>query len=101
QKLTPLKNLDLSKNSKILRICPTRKNPPFPHSTRFSGEQGDAEGNLKTPIRWPVLEFIPIKPLVATGSDGLGSYAGHSRFPSRDRGHPPSTGGSGPSRSEI
>ena len=36
-------------------------------------------------------EFIPIKPLAAKGSDGLGSDAGHSRVPSRDRGHRPST----------
>jgi|SRR6266852_4424186 len=41
------------------------------------------------------IEFIPIKPLAAKGSDGLGSYAGHSRVPSRDRGHRPSTAGSG------
>ena len=40
-------------------------------------------------------EFIPIKSLAATGSGGPGSYAGHSRVPSRDRGRPPSTGGSG------
>jgi hypothetical protein len=38
-------------------------------------------------------EFIPIKSLAATGSGGLGSYAGHSRFPSRHHGHPASTGG--------
>jgi len=43
-------------------------------------------------------EFIPIKPSVATGSGVPGSYAGHSRVPSPDRGHPASTGGSGPSR---
>ena len=43
-------------------------------------------------------EFIPIKPLVATGSGAPGSCAGHSRVPSRDRGRPPSTGGSGLSR---
>jgi hypothetical protein len=28
-----------------------------------------------------ILEFIPIKPSVATESDGPGSYAGHSRVP--------------------
>src|SRR4051794_34554103 len=39
------------------------------------------------------LEFIPIKPLAATGSGGPGSYAGHSRFPSRHHGRPASTGG--------
>ena len=40
-------------------------------------------------------EFIPIKPLAATGSDAPGSYAGHSRFPSRHHGRPASTGGCG------
>src|ERR687898_768418 len=39
------------------------------------------------------IEFIPIKPLAATGSGGPGSYAGHSRFPSRHHGRPASTGG--------
>jgi hypothetical protein len=38
-------------------------------------------------------EFIPIKPLAATGSGGRGSYAGHSRSPSRHHGRPASTGG--------
>src|SRR5215467_689218 len=32
-----------------------------------------------------VIEFIPIKSLVAMGSDEPGSYVGHSRVPSRDR----------------
>src|SRR5262245_18667172 len=40
-------------------------------------------------------EFIPIKSLVTKGSGVPGSCAGHSRAPSRDRGRPPSTGGSG------
>src|SRR3954464_13702775 len=39
-------------------------------------------------------EFIPIKPLAATGSGGPGSYAGHSRSPLRHPGRPASTGGS-------
>ena len=39
------------------------------------------------------LEFIPIKPLTAKGSGVPGSYAGHSRFPSRHHGRPASTGG--------
>jgi hypothetical protein len=39
------------------------------------------------------LEFIPIKPLAATGSGGPESYAGHSRFPSRHHERPASTGG--------
>src|SRR4051794_15717484 len=39
-------------------------------------------------------EFIPIKSLAAKVSGGRGSYAGHSRFPSRHPGHPASTGGS-------
>jgi DNA-binding transcriptional MocR family regulator len=41
------------------------------------------------------LEFIPIKPLAATGSGAPGNYAGHSRFPSRHHGRPASTSGSG------
>src|SRR5262245_17668953 len=44
------------------------------------------------------VEFIPIKSLAAKGSGEHGSYAGHNRFPSPDREHPPSTNGSGPSR---
>ena len=40
-------------------------------------------------------EFIPIKPSVATESDGPGSYAGHSRVPLRDRARRPSIDGSG------
>src|SRR3954462_10302836 len=39
------------------------------------------------------IEFIPIKPLAATGSGGPRSYAGHSRFPLRHPGRPASTGG--------
>src|SRR3989442_13926964 len=38
-------------------------------------------------------EFIPIKPSVATGSDGPGSYAGHSRCPSRPYGREHATSG--------
>ena len=34
------------------------------------------------------IEFIPIKPSVARASGAPGSYAGHSRVPSPDRGHP-------------
>src|SRR5262249_20983294 len=49
----------------------------------------------RPPTRLQVLEFIPIKSLAATGSDAPGSCAGHSTVPSRDRGRPPSTGGSG------
>ena len=44
------------------------------------------------------IEFISIKPLVATDSGAPESCVGHSTVPSRDRGYPPSTGGSGPSR---
>src|SRR5215471_19590510 len=40
-------------------------------------------------------EFNPIKSLVTKGSGAPGSCAGHSRAPSRDRGRPLSTGGSG------
>src|SRR6266446_9469101 len=35
-----------------------------------------------------LIEFIPIKPSVATGSGAPGSYAGHNRVPSPDRGYP-------------
>src|SRR5436309_15683909 len=42
-----------------------------------------------------IFEFIPIKSLAAMGSGAPGSYAGHSRVPSRDRGRRPSTAGSG------
>ena len=45
--------------------------------------------------RFQGFEFIPIKPSAATGSGAPGSYAGHNRVPSRDRGRRPSTGGSG------
>jgi hypothetical protein len=45
-----------------------------------------------------ILEFIPIKPSVARASGASGSYVGHSRSPSPDRGRPPSTGGSGLAR---
>jgi hypothetical protein len=41
------------------------------------------------------IEFIPIKSWVARGSGAPGNGAGHNRVPSRDRGRPPSTGGSG------
>ena len=41
------------------------------------------------------VEFIPIKPSAAKGSGAPGNYAGHSRFPSLNRGRRPSTGGSG------
>jgi hypothetical protein len=41
------------------------------------------------------LEFIPIKSWVTKGSGAPGSCAGHNRVPSRDRGRPPSTAGSG------
>ena len=41
------------------------------------------------------IEFIPIKSWAARGSGAPGNCAGHSRVPSRDRGRPPSTAGSG------
>jgi hypothetical protein len=40
-------------------------------------------------------EFIPIKPLAATGSSAPGSCAGHSRVPSPDHGYLSSTGAAG------
>src|SRR4029450_2219582 len=42
-----------------------------------------------------IVEFIPIKSWVTKGSGAPGSCAGHNRVPSRDRGRPPSTDGSG------
>jgi predicted ATPase len=42
-----------------------------------------------------MVEFIPIKSWVTKGSGAPGSCAGHNRVPSRDRGRPPSTDGSG------
>src|SRR5262249_40134646 len=39
------------------------------------------------------VEFIPIKPSVATGSGEPGNYAGHSRVPSPDHGYPLSIDG--------
>src|SRR2546427_1052999 len=41
------------------------------------------------------VEFIPIKSWAARGAGAPGNCAGHSRAPSRDRGRPPSTAGSG------
>src|SRR5678815_2431259 len=41
------------------------------------------------------VEFIPIKSWAARGAGAPGNCAGHSRAPSRDRGRPLSTGGSG------
>src|SRR5215475_9207060 len=52
----------------------------------------------------PVLqpfEFIPIKSWVARGAGAPGNCAVRNRAPSRDRGRPPSTGGSGPSRCDT
>jgi hypothetical protein len=49
-------------------------------------------------IRHETFEFIPIKSSVAKGSGAPGSYGGHSRFPSPDRGYPASTSGAGLSR---
>jgi hypothetical protein len=43
----------------------------------------------------PEIEFIPIKPLAATGSSAPGSWAGHSRVPSPDRGRLLAIGGCG------
>src|SRR5262245_63262640 len=48
-----------------------------------------------------ISEFIPIKQSVTKGSGAPGSCAGHNSVLSRDRGRPPSTGGSGPSRSDT
>jgi putative transposase len=48
-----------------------------------------------------VAEFIPIKSWAARGAGAPGNCAGHSRAPSRDRGRPPSTGGSGLSQCDT
>jgi len=70
-------------------------------SLKESQEMAEALGRFRevagTVPREPgdIVEFIPIKSSAATGSDGLGSYAGHSTVPSRDRGRRPSTAGSG------
>src|SRR2546427_643547 len=53
---------------------------------------------LKSNAIRSIFEFIPIKPLVATGSSAPGSCAGHSRVPSPDHGLLASTGESGLSR---
>jgi len=45
-----------------------------------------------------LIEFIPMKPLVATGSGAPGSGVGHRRVPSPDHGPLASPGGSGPAR---
>src|SRR5712671_398998 len=45
------------------------------------------------PSHFETVEFIPIKSLVVTRSGAHGNYAGPSRFPSPDRGRPPSTAG--------
>jgi hypothetical protein len=50
---------------------------------------------LDLPVPDHTTEFIPIKPLAATGSGAPESYARHSRFPSPHRGRPASTNGSG------
>src|SRR2546425_11247701 len=62
------------------------------------GKPGPQEFVTQGSYAMRTIEFIPIKPSAATGSDGPGSYAGHSRVPSRDRGRRPSTAGCGPSR---
>jgi hypothetical protein len=63
----------------------------LPDTRAYDGCQGlDVYGNLED-----TGEFIPIKPLAATGSSAPGSCAGHSRVPSPDRGRLLSTGGCG------
>src|SRR5919107_668348 len=52
----------------------TVKNRRFPGCTPFTEHTAPELLYLET--RWASLEFIPIKPLAATGSGGAGSYAG-------------------------
>ena len=68
--------------------------PPFETAFHARMAAWRMDGKPRTARRFTV-EFIPIKPLAATDSSAPGSCAGHNRVPSPDRGHPPSTAGSG------
>ena len=65
--------------------------PPF--ETEFHARMAAwrFDGKPRTARQFTV-EFIPLKPSAATGSDEPGNDAGHSRVPSPARGRPPSTG---------
>ena len=54
--------------------------PPFEAAFQCHMATWRMDGKPRTARRFTV-EFIPIKSLVATGSDGPGSCAGHNRFP--------------------
>ena len=68
--------------------------PPFEAAFHARMAAWCLDGKPRTARRFTI-EFIPIKPLVATESNALGSYAGHRRGPSPDRKRPPSRGGFG------
>src|SRR5262245_44653215 len=75
--------------------CATQRHPDIPF------HKGDMRALDFPPASFAgiaAFEFIPIKSLAAMDSSAPGSYAGHSRVPSRDHGPLASTGGSGPSR---
>jgi transposase len=76
-----------------------------PRLTAYVGEMAGIVGASRSAVQdlcasmfGISLEFIPLKLSAAAGSDAPGSYAGHSRVPSPDRGHLSSIGGSGLSR---
>src|SRR4029450_4264991 len=68
--------------------------------TRRRHPGGGSKGKLPTMteklqfvLYYYKIEFIPIKSWATRGAGAPGNCAGHSRVPSRDHGHPPSTGG--------
>ena len=68
--------------------------PPFEAAFQARMAAWRMDGKPRTARRFTV-EFIPIKPSVATGSDAPGSAAGHSSSPSRERGCRPAPAVSG------
>src|SRR5882762_5367919 len=64
----------------LLSIC-TQKSP----AAKSSSSASWCSCSATTP---PSLKFISIQPLATKGSDEHGSYAGHNRCPSRQRGSP-------------
>jgi hypothetical protein len=68
--------------------------PPFEAAFHARMAAWRMDGKPRTARRFTV-EFIPIKSWAARGSGAPGNCAGHSRAPSRDRGRPLSTDGSG------
>src|SRR5262249_30069176 len=85
------KTLRGNTTSNNLRTCETVSAGAFffqPHLEMPEKEVGQH-------TRQHMIEFIPIKSWVTKGSGAPGSYARHSRVPSRDRGYPASTSGCG------